>query len=397
MARSLPRGLCCTIGAIMLAACGGAPAASTVANANYARVASAYDDSAPSGEAAARLEQAVELIDARELERAIAILEDLRRTMPHNGTVLHELGLAYRLSGRPERAVALLTPYSEALGVTATAALGSAVDEAGDPAGAETVLRRGIARHPHAGLLFSELAVVVGRQRRLDEAISLFVAGMAAEPAWPTNYLHAARLIAQSDAAGLALYWGEIFRLLEPASERSRQMASVMIDVLRARVQVGPRDANGEHSVRVRLAPGSAPATLNPGGVVTIPFVHALELGEGTTLAIAVVHGLSLASLHAMRADYLTSDARFPDTELFRWLSSLAAAGHLEAYDVWLYGPAFPDEASAWVASHRDEMSAALLYIQSHPFRPTVSIAPDAPVRLPARASEPEGSPQGPI
>ena len=38
---------------------------------------------------------------------------------------------------------------------------------------------------------------------------------------------------------------------------------------------------------------------------------------------------------------------------LLPWLVALDAAGHLDAYDHWLYGPAFPDEMKRWGDAHR--------------------------------------------
>lgn len=353
----------------------------------------AYTEEPPEGSARERLAQAVQLLDARQTDAAIAILEALREELPYNGMVLHELGLAYRLAGQPGRAVALLTPYSDALGVTPTAGLGSAADEAGQTAQAETILRRGIARHPRAGLLYSELAVVVGRQGRVEEAVNLFLQGMDAQPEWPTNYLHAANLFSESRAAGMTIYWGEVFRLLEPTSARSEQMASRMIAVLQEHVRVSEPDASGERQIAVSLAPGQAEVSVREGGVMTLPFVHALELGLGTTLAAAVAEGLSLATLHRARARFVS--APHPSTQLFDWLAQLAAANLLEAYDVWLFGPAFPREASAWVQAHPGALEALDTFVRAHPFRPTEAVGPNSPVPVPA-PSEP-ATPTGPV
>ena len=353
----------------------------------------AYTEEPPAGPARERLGRAVELLDARQVEAAIAILEGLHAELPYNGMVLHELGLAYRLAGQPARAVELLSPYGDVLGVTPTAGLGSAADEAGQTAEAETILRRGIARHPRAGLLYSELAVVVGRQGRVEEAVSLFLQGMDAQPDWPTNYVHAANLLSDSRAAGMTLYWGEIFRLLEPRSERSEQLATTMVAVLQQRVQVSAPDASGDRQVSVSLAPGQAEVSIRPGGALTMPFVHAIELGLGTSLAMAALEGFSLASIHRARARFVSSPQ--PHTQLFDWLGQLAEANLLEAYDTWLFGPAFPDEAAAWVSAHPGAIEALQGHVQTHPFRPTEAFGPNTPVPM-AMPREPS-TPTGPV
>ena len=64
-------------------------------------------------------------------------------------------------------------------------------------------------------------------------------------------------------------------------------------------------------------------------------------------------------------------------------VSSLAAAGHLEAYDYWLFAPGWPEEFEAWVATHEQEFDAMVAYVDAHVFTPARGVGPDD--RVPAR------------
>ncbi|MNC97378.1 hypothetical protein D3C83_150220 [compost metagenome] len=55
---------------------------------------------------------------------------------------------------------------------------------------------------------------------------------------------------------------------------------------------------------------------------------------------------------------------------LFVWLKKLRGAGHLEAYDYWLLGPAFPDAAESYARSHHRELEEMAKYVAETPLFP---------------------------
>ena len=60
---------------------------------------------------------------------------------------------------------------------------------------------------------------------------------------------------------------------------------------------------------------------------------------------------------------------------LIPWLMALDMAGHLEAYDYWLYGPAALDDFTAWARGHEEQMGAMARYVAHHPlFAPTPQV-----------------------
>jgi tetratricopeptide (TPR) repeat protein len=327
----------------------------------------------PEGNDRERFFKAIELMDAGDLNGSIAILEALRGRYPDSAIVLHELALAHRLAKRPQKAVELLLPHKDELPAGSLAALGSALDEMGKKAEAEAVLREGLARFPESGILHSELATTWANAGKLAEALQLYEEGAQVDPAFPANHLNLAKLLSRSRARAMTLIHGEIFRLLEPASPRSLEMGAIMLDVCHKSVTITKR-AGAKVEVNVSLAPDIV--IEKPEQLAHLPFVNMFELAFGPGLVQAHTDGFSLASLHRARESLLAvvnkpgSPYDWGSVPLFRWLRALHAAGHLEAYDYWLYGPGLVDEASRWSETHREAERAMVKYVATHPLFP---------------------------
>ncbi len=322
-----------------------------------------------------QLQRAVSLIDTGALAASIEILQELRSRNRDNAYVVHELALALRLNRQPQRAVEILRPYRRGLTAEIAAGFGSALDDAGDRRGAIEVLSEAIQRYPRSGLLRSELGTTLAGAGRGQEALAQYQTGMQIEPRWPSNYMQAARLLSESDASGLSLIYGEIFRVLEPNSQRSAQMAELLVKICRNAVTVtGTQGSRRE--ARVKLAPPmviyATPST-PPEQVLEFPLANTFELAFGGPLTVAVEHGLSLESLHQARLGFLEiwfnvpTAARTHPVRLFEWQKALRDAGHFEAYDYWLLGPAFPAEFQRWADAHSSEMSAMITFVRGHP------------------------------
>lgn len=326
------------------------------------------DDSALAQADEQKLQRAVALMDEGKLEQSIALLDDLRKRHPHHGTILHESALAERFAKRPEKSIGILWPYRQTLSPDGLALLGSTLDEAGRPEDAFGVLLTGLKRFPKSGLLHSEMGTTLRGLGKHDEAAGFYARGIDVDPATPSNYMHLAVMFSQSDAPVLSLFFGEAFRLLEPSSPRSFQIGALMTAVCRDSVNIEKHEGD-ELKASVHLAPPVRVET--PEQAKELPLPNLLELSIGPGLVVAHQKGLSLASLHAARASFLKS-VRSPESplhglSLYQWLQELDDAGHLEAYDHWLYGPGFPDEYETWSKAHPESEDAFAQYMGEHP------------------------------
>jgi tetratricopeptide (TPR) repeat protein len=354
--------LACMAG-IMLVGAGCATAASHTRSGGSA---AGYEHGAPPEPDKAVVYRAIRAMDSGDTAGAIRMLEDVRQRRPRNTLVLHELALAYRLADQPARAIAVLEPHRAALPASTLALLGSAHDEAGDVAAAERVFRESLQTFPNSGLLHAELATSLRSRGELEEALALYQKGISVEPTVAVNYLHAATMLASTESRGQALVYGETYRLMTQGEQRSQLLAQAMVDLCRSAV-VRELQPDGTYAVNVSLSPGSPDDSAGPTGLMMF------ELSFGTALAALAGSELTLSTLHAARAalvsvmDETAALVPWDDTPLFRWLRGINAAGHLQAYDVWMFSPAFHDEAQAWIAAHDAEVNAMADYVETHP------------------------------
>jgi tetratricopeptide (TPR) repeat protein len=324
----------------------------------------------PPGSDGTKLENAIAAMDRGDMARAIRTLEDIRSRHPENGLVLHELALAYRLSKKPGEAVKVLMPFRRRLPPPPLAGLGSALDEAGRSADAISVFREGLERYPRSGLLYADFGTTVFQQGKTEEALELFQKGIEVDPATPANYIRVAIVLAQTDHRGLALVFGETFRVLEPTTERSHELARVMVDVCRHSVKMKTRP-DGSLEGTVTLAPNIV--VQRQEQVAELPLVNVFELAFGPPLVRAHQSGFSLKSLHQARVEFIQVMNR-PDSPfdwnavpIFRFMREANANGMLEIYDYWLFGPAFPEEFEAWAKQNQSNAERLGQYLGEHP------------------------------
>ncbi|HMA94062.1 MAG TPA: hypothetical protein VKP30_15325, partial [Polyangiaceae bacterium] len=287
--------------AAALTACGSSP------NSNAHPATAREQDSAPldlqvpSGTALRQLRFAMVAIDNGQYRRAIELLSKLRVELPNNAVLLHELALAHRLAHQPQRAVALLGPFRNQLSAELLASYCSALDESGKRQEAEAALREGIVKYASSGLLRSELGTLLSNSGRVPEAVQQYELGIKAEPQVPSNYYNAARLLADGSRRGMSLIYGEIFRLLEPDSIRSRKLAETLAKTAAAAVRV---ERNGDKvNTVISLAPGAVNLAKTP--FKELAFENAFEMTFGLALAKTRAEGFSLGSLHEARAAFL--------------------------------------------------------------------------------------------
>jgi tetratricopeptide (TPR) repeat protein len=330
----------------------------------------------PEGDDATKLENAIAAMDRRDYSRSIRTLEELRSRHPENGVVLHELALAYRLSKQPAEAVKVLMPFRGRLPPAPLAGLGSALDELGRGPEAVAVLREGVERYPRSGLLHADLGTTLYNQGKVEEAVEHYQKGIEVEPSAPANYIRLSLVLARTEYRGLTLVFGETFRLLEPTSERSYELSRIMVDVCRNAVKRTPKNDGSVEAV-VSLAP--TVTIERPEQIADLPLVNVFELTFGPPLVRAHQQGLTLASLHRARVEFVAvmNKAESPfdwnAVPVFRFMREANANGMLEVYDYWLFGPAFPEEFETWAKANQSSAQRLGRYLGEHPLFPEAS------------------------
>lgn len=338
---------------------------------------SALDRTALSEDEAERMTRVVQLIDEGDLQESLVLCQALLDKRPHHETVVFELALIYRLRGEPQRAVSALAPYSESLDAQGTAALASAYDEAGDFPWALETAAAGLERYPTSGLLYSTKGVVLEGRGKHVEAAQAYQEGLRVDPAWPSNHLHLALMHQASDLGALTLIHGEIFRNLEPSSRRSDKMAAMMFETLSERI-TAVEAADGEQTISVRLVPsGRLVAPEATGGDPTNP-LQVFELALAIPFSVVAADGSDFEELISARRDFVRvwweqgEKDRHP---LARFLHDLDAAGHLDAYHVWLFSTIDRQAAAQWLDANPGQLEKLNAHLSAHPLENYLTMA----------------------
>jgi protein O-GlcNAc transferase len=149
---------------------------------------------------AEKLREAFGRFNARDLAGTEQLCAEILRQSPRNPDALHLLGMARLMGGNAREAVSLIgraleaNPHERA----ALENIGLAHLVAGDPALAEAALRKALSLGAAHGLLYMRLALAVGSQGKLSEAVTLFETAAERAPNDPDVHLNFGNALAES-------------------------------------------------------------------------------------------------------------------------------------------------------------------------------------------------------
>lgn len=139
------------------------------------------------------LAEAVALFEAGRYDDAIAKLRGVLESDPSNDVARYELGLAYAAKGASRQCLDIFTPLAEKAGplqASSLAMLGNCLDHLGQREKAIDAYRAGLKLSPEDASLLFNLAVSLGQDGKLAEALPLLEKNVISNP-WhvTTHYL----------------------------------------------------------------------------------------------------------------------------------------------------------------------------------------------------------------
>jgi hypothetical protein len=115
----------------------------------------------------------------------------------------------------------------------------------------------------------------------------------------------------------------------------------------------------------------SAEAPKNGGAPIESQYEMALVFAAAPNTP--KLSALTIATLSDIRQSQLSllNQKKLFDNQFSRWLTSMAAAGHFEAYNYWLFQQARPDEFKAWLETNKTKYDAWIAWREKNSFKPT--------------------------
>lgn len=305
------------------------------------------------------IDEGIVLMDDGKLDESITKLQEALELEPKNTTAQYELALAYYFKEDYKKALEITAPLVKGKKAfdQAFQLRGNTYDMLGDPAKAVKTYEAGLKKFPNSGPLYLEAGVVMLKANENEKALSYFERGIDADPEHASNYYWAAKLFLDSEEEVWGMLYGEIFRNLEPNSERSQEISKMLYDTYKSEIKF-PTDSTASVSFSKNNIIGYS----NNSSSFSLPFgtvCYEMTLA----LAVAGTRQIDMASLHQIRNSFVKNfynnenNKRF-DNLLFKWHQTLIDENHFETYNYWLLNAGDEAAYDAWMEQNEPKFDA---------------------------------------
>lgn len=318
-----------------------------------------------------QIDQAVRLMDNELYDESEALLRAVLADDADNYRACYELGcLLYTKQNYTdaaktlERAIRLPDVSDQGFQL-----LGNAYDCGGNARKAIATYKKGLKRFPRSGALHLELGNMAAGKNDYARALEHYEQGIAVAPMFPSNYRSAAIVLMNSSEPVWGMLYGELFMNLERTTARNSQMSEQLYAAFRNAITI-----DGEGKVELRFT--SNPMVRIQGMELIMTFPLAFELMTVESVPPGAQH-VDAALLDTMRRNFI---ARFsaPGEEawatrygnvLLDYQRRIADAGHLEAYNRWIFSEGDPAAFVAWHETHAEEWNAFVAWFNDNPLK----------------------------
>lgn len=203
--------------------------------------------------------EGVEALDRGDHQQAVRLLTRAWNAQPAEFEYPFELGRAYLLSGKAQKAEKVLHPlqYHREAVPELYLLLAASYDSLKRGRAKEETYRFGIQRFPASGELYHRLAAHYLQRDSVADALAICEAGLRNAPAFADNYFLAAKVMEAKGGALWAWWYGEVFLNLSPDASVRRDAAEMVaanaLKVLQGRWRPDPSPL--DRAVKEALAP----------------------------------------------------------------------------------------------------------------------------------------------
>lgn len=312
-----------------------------------------------------RMQQsALQSLQQKDYANSIMLLNQAIRQAPDNVSLRRDLAYTYYLSGKAEEARKIIEPVLQSeFADEQTFQIAGAIENVSGKFGkAKRVLKDGIRKFPHSGLLYSSLGNLYSMEKSDKSALEVWMNGIQADPGYGANYYGAARMFNSKGNYVWALIYGEIFLNLDQDPFKGSQIKKMMLSAYQAILSEGSSSDlpafRGDNQQQKR------------GTSFEECFKRVLQDN-----ALAIRSGFDTETITMLRTRFLMEwqvryARRFPFT-LFTWQQKMLKAGYYDAYNQWLFGAVNNSQAfQLWVKKFSDNYGAFEKWMKNHPLQP---------------------------
>lgn len=275
----------------------------------------------------------------------------------------YELAWTYYCNNEFDKTIDVLTPFlKENAPSDVYQLLGNAYDEKGNSYKAVDIYMLGLNKYPTAGNLHLELGNIKYKEGNYREALYWYEKGIEAEPLYASNYYRAAKVFFMSTEMVWGVLYGEIFMILEPESERSKEFSKSLFDAYKECIVIDKNNLKVNFNNDIIVYSDS----FERKNVFPQVFDNLMQKSfRGKSF-------LNISNLIEGRKKFITllyREEKDFDNLLFQYQKTLIDNGLFEAYNYYLFAYGNTKESSSWIDSHKTQWNKLIKYLENNPIR----------------------------
>ncbi len=305
-----------------------------------------------------KAKEAIELMDAGQIEESVALLEECKKLDPTEHTYPYEIAYAHVIQKEYKSAVKILQKVKKYEGINSQVyqMLGNCYSYLGNPKKAIKEYEAGMKKFPNAGNLHLEKGNIFLMQEDYNKAVMNYKNGIAAEPMYPSNYYRLALLYLSSDNKLNGLIYGELFLNIERTTARTQEISELLYQTYESSISFGEK----EGSVTLDFCEITLFADDLKKGNFDLPLCA--PFGKNFVLATIGQSEVSLQSVSQMRSKFIEfffegDEKEYPNV-LFDYHQKMIEAGVFEAYNHYVLQIGAPNEFEQWLKNNEEQYDA---------------------------------------
>ncbi|MEZ4888002.1 MAG: tetratricopeptide repeat protein [Chitinophagales bacterium] len=301
--------------------------------------------------------EAIKIMDEGQIEKSIEMLEKCLELDPENSAYLYEIGYAHAIQKDYKGAIKIgkqLIKAKDRVGQYFQF-LGNNYDYNGQPKKAIETYEEGLKIFPKSGMLHVEMGMMQLLQNDYDAALTYWERGIAVDPSYAPNYYRTAQIYAKTPERLWAVMYGELFRNLEPISDRSFSFSEDLFNAYDESINITSDTSMSVSFVQkinmtVESLMGSVenmklPFPLTYGAIMSV----SVGLPSLTDSIESDTTGLTIKKLNQYRTSFINNwyekeHHKDYTNILFTWHKKLMDEGYFEPYNYWLFAMGAPEE-----------------------------------------------------
>ncbi len=312
--------------------------------------------------------EGIRLMDMGMTAAAIDLLEEAQKLDAKSIHYPYEIALANYIDGKYDKSIAILSKLLKHKDIHAQIyqMLGNSYSMKGERGKAIKAYDDGLKKFPNSGILHLERGNMEMFIDELNKALGYYEKGIEADPAFPSNYYWAAKLLCGSSRKVWGVIYGELFMNLERGSKRTEEISKLLFDTYKSAITI-----NGD-STNISFSKSNT-IYVNPKDLTSFKMPFGLMVYE-PTMAIAILDEkeIDLESLSRIRTRFVEQyysqehNKRYPNA-LFDYQHKVLQAGHIDAYNHWILMEGDSAAFEAWYLDHREEWDAFMEWFAENP------------------------------